>query len=158
MSPCYYGFGSAPWPSQQTKHCKYPHGKLSLISGLDPSSAEEAVSQLATLITSGRLSQASHDLIVEQYNTTFYSENAETALKTALHLLIVSPEFHSTNPVRPSGLPRLPRPQPGTVDEPYKAIVYVYLFGGMDSFYMLAPHSTCDVYHGKLQALTIKQY
>lgn len=28
----------------------------------------------------------------------------------------------------------------GTTDEPYKAIVYIYGFGGLDSFYMLAPY------------------
>jgi len=146
MSECENGYGDGPWTSFIMRNCYLPDGGLRFSPASDPSSPEEVVNELATLVTSGRLSQANRELIVQQYNNSFNADDADTALQVAQHLLISSPEFHSTNPVRPSGQPRIARSQSGTVDEPYKAIVYAYLFGGMDSFYMLAPHESCDLY------------
>ena len=68
------------------------------------------------------------------------------ALRVAQQLFVAAPEFHSTNLIRKSGKARLPKPQPLPSPESYKAIVFVMLFGGMDSFHMLAPHKDCALY------------
>jgi uncharacterized protein (DUF1501 family) len=49
--------------------------------------------------------------------------------------------------VKRNGQARVPPSLPDSNGEDYKAVVYVHLFGGMDSFYMLAPHPSCgDLY------------
>ena len=71
-------------------------------------------------------------------------------MRIAVKLIVSSPEFSSTNVARNTGLPT---PITGYVDAPsgqYKAIVYYYLAGGLDSFNLLVPKANCldgrDVY------------
>ena len=129
--------------------CDYAVGYLNFVPTSDVSNGALVVDELSTLITSGRLSKASRELIAEQYNTVYASDGAEIALRMAQQMLVTTPEFHSTNVVRPTGENRTADAASGTTDEPYKAIVHLYLFGGIDSFYMLAPHTSCgDLYTG----------
>ncbi len=107
----------------------------------EPSSgdADTIVSELATLLTSGRLSAANKQVIKEAYSSM--PDNA-AALRVAQQLIVSSPEFHTTNTVQMNGESRtiLTSPEPSGV--PYKALIFVMLNGGADSFNMLIPH-TC---------------
>ncbi len=105
-------------------------------------SAEDIVEELDMLLTNGRLSVENKQLIFNEYKKKLLTEGETAALRMAQQLIVSSPEFHTSNVVRPSGSPRsIPgSPQPKGV--PYKAIVYLMLAGGADSFNMLVPH-TC---------------
>lgn len=58
-------------------------------------------------------------------------------------LVLTTPEFHSTNIIRKTGIQRaVPAPLPMS-NNTYKAIVYILFSGGCDSFNMLVPY-TCS--------------
>jgi uncharacterized protein (DUF1501 family) len=118
-------------------------GKLNY-SPATSSSASTYIDELAMLLTAGRLGTSSRQVIA---NVVAAEPNRTMAVMKAQQLIVLAPEFHSTNIARKSGAtrPELESPTPST--RPYKAVVYVLLDGGMDSFNMLVPH-TCDVTNG----------
>lgn len=119
----------------------------------DSSSAETITDELAALLTGGRLSLASREIIDEVINA---ETNPTLAMIKAQQLIALSPEFHSTNMARKTGASR-PEPRtPPASTKPYKAVVYVLLDGGVDSFNMLAPHS-CTATNADGQTL-LQQY
>jgi uncharacterized protein (DUF1501 family) len=96
------------------------------------------VDQLALLLTSGRLSRKSRDIIADVVRS---EQTLAVGIVKAQQLMVFAPEFHSTNIVKAT---ETPRPEPNPIQpssKPYKAVVYLLLEGGMDSFNMLAPHS-----------------
>jgi hypothetical protein len=64
------------------------------------------------------------------------------ALALAQQLMVTTAEFHTTNVVRASGAERQRRDPTPNLNKDYKAVVYLLLGGGCDSFNMLTPH-TC---------------
>ncbi|KAL7542499.1 hypothetical protein ACHAXR_011825, partial [Thalassiosira sp. AJA248-18] len=104
----------------------------------------ENAAELALLLTAGRLSEDSLNTIVDAC-----SDESDQPSKTRCmqQLIITTGEFHATNRVEKSGEDRAGEAAVGDSTEPYKAIVYYYLGGGLDSYNMLTPH-TCanDVY------------
>eukprot|EP00040_Diaphanoeca_grandis_P028845 m.167802 g.167802 ORF g.167802 m.167802 type:complete len:2710 (-) comp31477_c0_seq1:197-8326(-) len=103
----------------------------------------DVVEELATLLTPGRMSSATHDIIAQEYKEVLGTTN-DAAFKHALKLITLSPEFHATNIHTPKPQNR-PKPK-GTPSEnrPYKAVVAILLEGGADSWNMLVPHSKCS--------------
>merc|ERR1719203_1460610 len=97
------------------------------------------------LLTAGRLSTESRNLIANEMAGT--ADDA-AALRLAQQLIVVSPEFHSTNAVKFTGEDRLPPPPAKPPSNPFKAVVYLFLPGAIDSFNILVPHSGCtkDMY------------
>ena len=104
----------------------------------DIESAESVIDELATLLTSGRLSPQSRQVLKDAYKGGY-----ESFLQSQM-LIATTPEFHSTNLVRHTEENREADPPPGKSDRPYKALVYLLLEGGVDSFNMLAPHTCSD--------------
>lgn len=98
------------------------------------------VDELATLLTSGRLSQEKRDLLV-----SVYEETEEAALKyiNVEQLILTTPEFHSNGVARSSGKDRQPNEPQQQSSEKYKAVLNILLSGGWDSFNVLVP-SDCD--------------
>ena len=155
---CNGGFGDyAGWvPCDEGRPDLYDHANnlayLSFSRQFDAGSttaeaqAEAVVSELATILTSGRLSVENKAVIKEAYIEKL--PDAAGALRLAQQLILTSPEFHTTNTLKLSGDTRGQVEPPAPSGVPYKAIVYVMFAGGCDSFQMLVPH-TCaakDVY------------
>ena len=110
-------------------------------------SATEIVDELALLLTGGRLHNNAKSLIIDAYESA--DSNLE-GLQTAQKLMAAVPEFHATNVVQANSFSRpnidIPRPS----QRRYKAVVFVNLNGGCDSFNLLVPHSGCigrDMYN-----------
>ncbi len=122
---------------------RYASGLLSF-APLDESTASAVVDELALLLTGGRLNANSRAAIEATYSSTKASDGTAKALKMAQKLIINTPEFHSTSVFRPLGEARPEPAQPPEPTNPYKALVYVNLDGGLDSFNMLVPHSNCN--------------
>jgi hypothetical protein len=114
-------------------------------------SAKAVVDELATLMTAGRLSQDNRDQVERML-----VEQSVEAFRKAQLLIASSPEFHSTNLVRKTGLERPAELLRSPSSRPYKALVYVMLTGGYDSYNMLVPHS-CNATNSNGQSL-LDQY
>jgi uncharacterized protein (DUF1501 family) len=114
---------------------------------------ENITDELATLLTAGRLSYSNRDIVNQIINS---ESNRNTGLLKAQQLIVMSPEFHATNIIRKSGDIRQDPKAPTPSNKSYKAIVHVFLEGGMDSFNMLIPH-TCSQTNSEGQTL-LQQY
>ncbi|KAL7542977.1 hypothetical protein ACHAXR_013016 [Thalassiosira sp. AJA248-18] len=106
----------------------------------------EVVGELATLLTSSRLSEENREIITGAYSVKLASSGTSKAKQLAMQLIASTAEFHTTNLMIKSGKNR------GAQDEgdetfnganDYKSVVYLNLSGGVDSYNMLVPH-TCE--------------
>jgi hypothetical protein len=111
--------------------------------------AADVVDELALILTGGRLNQETRTMLINAYNDELGLNGEASALKHLQKLFLVIPEFHSTNVFESIGAGRVeaPRPEPSTIK--YKAIVYLNLEGGLDSYNFLVPHSNCEGDTGK---------
>lgn len=140
LSSCYDGFGERVWICREGDFTEST-GFLSL---KDSSGSNEAVScavdDLATLLTAGRLSKESRNIVENAYKDAEALESGSGSL-IARQLIMTSPEFHSTNLAEKSGEIRPPFSPPQGSNEPYKAVVYLMFSGGCDSYNLLVPFS-----------------
>jgi hypothetical protein len=129
-----HGKGSCGSPGQASGYLSFvPEGNLD--------SGSNVVSQLATVLTADRLDAASRSTIEAAYEAKLVSHGQEAALKVAQALFVSTPAFHSTNKAEPLDQNRTTTtPTAKDESEPYKAIVHLNLFGGMDSMNLLVPH------------------
>ncbi|GMH79107.1 hypothetical protein TL16_g08033 [Triparma laevis f. inornata] len=109
---------------------------------------EQVVEELSLLLTSGRLSDKTRSIIVEEYETELRRYGDEgRALRLAQQLFAFSPEFHTTNKnevPEDAEIRKIPADnEEATVVSDYKAIVYLMMFGAADSYSFLVPHSGC---------------
>ena len=145
MNLCYEGFGyGSDWDSDcAIGNSPFNDGKSTYSPGAT-FSVKDVVDDLATLLTSGRLSKESRLIIQQRYLDTFeYGKSQLEAIINVQQLIATSPEFHTNGLFRKTGKPRFQPADPTATGKPYKAVIYVMLPGGMDSFNMLAPH-TCS--------------
>ena len=127
--------------------------------------ADQVVKELDLVLTGGRLSSASRQLIEHVYSETVLSDGRIEALSRAQAMIALSPEYHSTNVAsdsgdsapttgsvtyrdeKPSNLAPVTvgRQQETTPASDYKAVVYLFAAGGMDSHSVLVPLDGCSV-------------
>lgn len=157
LHPCYGGFGGYGVLAESSEYdaefcdelfgsrpneAKEPFegvaGKLSY-QPTNIASADNTINELATILTAGRLSESSRVILKQLYS---FEENKQTALARVQALMASTPEFHTSNIVRKNGQTRPAPEQAPPSGRPYKAVVYLLLTGGVDSYNMLAPH-TC---------------
>ena len=159
LSNCRGGFGT-DWSycnegdiSRATAHLSFSRPYAGTTSAELLAHAESVVSELATIFTSGRISDVNKQIIKEAYiaklNNTAAADPSGGALRLATQLFLTAPEFHTTNVVSKTGALRAQPDPPQASGAPYRSIVYVMFGGGCDSYNMLVPH-TCpgetDVY------------
>ena len=129
LSACDGGFGWAPsWMGCNEGNYNRVYGYLGYSQPFDGSltvqeQASRVVSELATILTSGRLSAESRETIKAAYieklnevdsNGVPIDDAAGMALRLAEQLVVTTPEFHTTNVVSRTGAsrpdPLLPQP------------------------------------------------
>jgi hypothetical protein len=128
---------------------EYGSGRLTYTP---PASATPAqvVGELDLLLTSGRSDAAALDLMAAEYEAELdeTSGDADAAVAHVAQIIASAPEFQTTNIAGRSGLARgSTEREPSTsaeAQEPYKAVVYLFLQGGADSYNILVPHSSCE--------------
>ena len=119
------------------------------------SDVKDKIEELSTLLMAGRLSDENMQVIVDAYTSFNATNGTEVADRVMMKLLTSTPEFHSSNTLRKTGSPRPVTPPPEMSSTPYKAIVYINLFGGLDSFNVLTPHKnggSCSLYDDYFEA------
>ena len=113
------------------------------------------INELDLLLTNGRLSVESRSSISASYGKILKESGKTVADSYALQLFFTSPEFHITNAPKDqcfNSEASLAKPFEATTriassaatTSSHKAIVYLSLDGGADSFNMLVPHSDCS--------------
>jgi len=142
MNRCYSGFGAgAPKRLCKIGDTPFHDGNNTYIP--DPTfSPKQIVDELATLLTSGRLSESSRAMAEQVYLDTLAEGRStlEAAVNTQ-QLIVTTPEFHANGLSAKTGASRQGIPKPDPSGKPYKALVYVMLAGGCDSYNMLVPES-----------------
>ena len=143
LGRCKEGFGRYTTPCV-TGYYDESDGFLSYNSSVIHGSggyATEVVDELASILTSGRLGLDKRQYISSVVET---SRHIDEAVRIAQKLILVSPEFHSTNIIaKETDVSRDGFTLPSPTGKPYKAVVFFMLSGGMDSYNMLMPH-TCS--------------
>ncbi|CAK0794555.1 unnamed protein product [Prorocentrum cordatum] len=129
LTQCEHGLG------QHVRTCADPEGNLSFsVSG--SSSASDIFNEVSLLLTGGRISDT------RAFDAALEADVDGDHLKAAMRTVIMSPEFHTL------GEPALTGERPVTEEEPsqnassYKAIVFLFLNGGADTYSLLVP--MCD--------------
>lgn len=109
-------------------------------------SAEDIVDDLATLLTSGRLSAENREILKDAYTFTLEQGKSKTEADINIQqLLVTSPEFHTTQTPSFTGANRTLPSTPPPTGKPYKAIIYLMFAGGADSYNMLVPYECTGV-------------
>lgn len=144
LDPCYDGLGTQPRDAGWQSCSSFELGNFARSNGwltYNPTakSAKGITDELATVMTAGRLSADNRKLVEDVISG---ESDDKVALIKAQALIASSPEFHSTSVVRKTGKERPKAPIPPPSSKPYKAVVYVLMAGGLDSYHMLVPH-TC---------------
>ena len=111
---------------------KDPPGKLG--------HSNAVVDRLATLLTAGRLGNEAKAIVVDAFDA---AGSAEDGLIMAQQLILTTGEFHTTNIVKSTAQVREDVAFPKSTGKPYRAVIYLMLSGGCDSFNMLTPY-TCS--------------
>jgi len=106
------------------------------------SNITEMVSECSLLLTAGRLSKDSSDIIMAACSP---KSDPGAQYRCIQQLIVSSPEFHTTNTMQRSGEPRAMLPSTKGNSTKYKAIVQLFLAGGADSYHMLAPHTCAPI-------------
>jgi hypothetical protein len=125
--------------------------KTGIITHTPPPSATPAqrFAEMDLLLTSRRLDTTALKLIEAEYDIEFQASGCgmNAAVVHIAQIMAAAPEFQTTNLAGRSGYAReLNVREPSTSDEanePYKAVVYLFLEGGADLFNILVPHSGC---------------
>jgi hypothetical protein len=76
-------------------------------------------------------------------NCVCKARGEERALKRAIELFVLTPDFAVTNAAQPAAQPRVQASRPASGGRTFKALIMLYLEGGADSWNMLVPYSGC---------------
>jgi hypothetical protein len=145
LSDCNDGFSFSPGFGSCLDDGSYQRSLGRLFYNATGANDYDRANDLSELLTAGRLSQNNLEKIVAACST---EPDQGSKNRCMTQLIVTTGEFHSTTTATQSGEARVNNDIIFTSTEPYKAIVYFFLNGGLDSYHMLAPH-TCapiDVY------------
>ena len=146
LSDCNDGFARDPGHGQCVDDGSYERSIGRLFYEPTGATLSEQATDLALLLTAGRLSDHNIGIIVDACSA---EPDQASQVRCLQQLIVTTGEFQTTNSAMKSGDAR-----PGVTavtatdpSEPYKALIFYYKSGGVDSFNLLAPH-TCsnDVY------------
>lgn len=145
----YYSYiigGFGPYMSTQRVIGDYSSSVGHLTHQVEGADIAGKIDELATVMTGGRLSIENKQVMIDAYTYFRREHDVETADKVLLGLVTACPEFHTSNLVKKTGNKREVTPPATPTSEPYKAIVYIHLSGGLDSFNLLTPHNESGCY------------
>jgi len=145
LTSCYGGFGSGGGSCYTYTEGDYTRslGRLSFTP--NSYTSEDILDELDLLLAGGRLSSGTRSIMMEALNDSTQVTTDEKRLILAQQLLAAAPEFHTNNRVELDDT----KSRGGSsssgqqASHPYKAIVFVMMAGGADTYNLLVPHSEC---------------
>jgi len=159
FSDCYDGFflvnGNSCGNSGLANYDKYMAGNLTYRPTSTLTSTEDIIEEMDLLLTGGRLNEKGYDIMISTYDNKLeetVDDDGPTsnplfkALQAVQKLFFMTPEFHSTNGNKLTDEERVvtPNETASTAPESYKAVVYLYFVGAIDSYNVLVPYSDCN--------------
>jgi cullin-associated NEDD8-dissociated protein 1 len=152
LTDCFDGFGlkfrSYTCDSLKTRsstkelNSGYLTYSSSILDNLNPL---ETVNYFSLLLTGGRLDQSQKNLLLDSFNNYTLISKID-GVKVLLELLVSTPEFQITSMAKAKRIERISSSSSNfnqTKSNDYRAIIYVYLDGGMDSYNLLVPYDAC---------------
>merc|ERR1719410_2324694 len=136
LSDCHGGFSTNPGFARCQDNGRYENSYGRLFYKHDVAGSAEQAADLSLLLTAGRLSEKHLATIVEACAS---QPDEESNIRCLQQLIITTPEFHTTNTITQDSNDRNLGVNVESRRVPYKAIIYLYLAGGVDSHNMLAP-------------------
>jgi len=146
LAKCFGGFGLETYYDFWCEHFingfRNPEEKNRAFLRFQPSStvASEIVDEIALLLTGGRLHLEARNLLIAAYEEAGAGEKLLAVQK----LFTALPEYHSSGLVEAKTEARQEAGQPVPTGDEYKALIFLSLRGGADSYNMLIPHSGCS--------------
>jgi uncharacterized protein (DUF1501 family) len=128
-----FGYPRSIEPSKGDYSNSFGHLALKLSDSL---TATQVVDTLALLLTAGRLDAQKRKTMVDVFHSLV---SRSDGIMTVGQMMLTTPEFHTTTLSQNSGGAVVPPPLPTQNNKSYKAVIYVMLNGGCDSFNMLVP-------------------
>jgi uncharacterized protein (DUF1501 family) len=104
---------------------------------------EQILDQLALTLTAARLSDEKRELIRQSTFTEFNSGSRDKAIRAMMQLIVSTAEFQTTSLAQNYFTPRPPKVSTTPDSSDYKAVIYFFFNGGMDSYSLLAPKGAC---------------
>jgi len=132
LMSCSYGFGSS---------CR-SHAEGYLMFRANESDLIDSIDQLDLLLTSGRLTPESREVVEAAYMSEIHV-SAPAALRMAQKIIVSLPEFHTTNLYVSMGEREDKALGSGSAGGSYKAIIVLYMGGGADTYNLLTPRDQC---------------
>jgi hypothetical protein len=143
LTSCHEGFGEYfCFSDQREGEYDKSTGYLTFLP-VSPSDSKDIVDKIATLLTSGRMSDDKREYLRNVYDSEV---NKDAAFRRIQELAVFVPEFHTTGLDHQTEILRPIPKVPNSACKPYKAVIHLLLHGGMDSFNLLVPHSGCGAY------------
>jgi uncharacterized protein (DUF1501 family) len=108
--------------------------------------ASGVVEYFNVLLTGGRLDSARKSSFIKSFERFNSSFSRMDAIKTVLELFVSTPEYQISSLAKSKSVQRKSHFADFSLltnDKDYKAIIFLYLHGGMDSFNLIVPHSEC---------------
>lgn len=151
LTGCYNGFGETVsfggCPSSSAEgDFSYAAGTLEY-SIPKNTPVNEAVDNLALMLTSGRLGKTNRGIIEEAIRNEYNQGDHDKAIRIAQQLILASPEFHSWGNIsRNTSVKRVVKGYEHPPQHSYKNVVFFMMDGGVDSWNLVVPKENC---HGK---------
>jgi len=149
LDECYAGFASYG-VGTCAKNDGNTSSSLGYLQFSDKSgSQDEILDQLILTLTSNRLSEEKRNLIKETTFSDFDSGDRKKAIRAMMQLVASTAEFQTTSLAQNSMVPRPLKPSTGPASTEYKAVIFLFFNGGIDSYSMLAPKGTCHAQYAE---------
>jgi uncharacterized protein (DUF1501 family) len=138
LSECYGGFGDdtpgscSTYPEEKTATSPKALGRLMY----EPTEGVDMIDEMALILTAGRLKDPA--LLHYMYELGLGAYDDAGSMRIAQQLMVSAPEFH-TNTLVKRTTERVPKGLSAPSSKPYKAIVYFFQSGGMDSYNIIVP-------------------
>lgn len=144
ITNCQSGFGKS-----MEKGCPSADGDYNTAEGVlayapTATSVDSLIDELSLMLTAGRLGDANRAIVRDAIANMYNQGDRSKAIRIAQQLITSSPEFHTTGLARKGDKERVLTGYTQPPKHEYKAVVYLYLVGGCDSYNMLVPMSGCS--------------
>eukprot|EP00957_Ditylum_brightwellii_P105884 8075103-Ditylum_brightwellii.AAC.1 len=143
VTNCWNGFGTRLAGFCPTQDGVSDTSEGTLTYAPTATTVDSLIDELSLMLTAGRLGENNRAIVKGTIENMYNGGDKAKAIRIAQQLITSSPEFHGTGLARKGGTERVLTGYTEPPQHEYKAIVYLMMVGGCDSFNMLVPQCEC---------------